>query len=126
MNSNNVLRQIKDIQMQCEAIIVSKEALSTFQDLEKYSREIIKYLEENVTDETLLSHIAGIPHLNPNLVRKEQYWFERIIFFIAIIISAGTLASYFNTRQENEEMLDQIRELKNKYASLEFLLKNYF
>ncbi|WP_333600984.1 hypothetical protein [Flavobacterium sp.] len=125
MNSNNVLRQVTDIQMQCERIIASKDVLGQYQDLEKYSKEINNYLLLHVTDEFIVSHIRSIPKLNPNKTTEESIMIK-FLLLVALLLTAGALSSHIHSRQKSEELKSQIHEMKNKYASLEFLLKNYF
>lgn len=119
-NPANILRQIKDFQAQSDRIILSKQGLDSYQDLSKYSEEIKNYLLENIKDKFILDHIHSIPYISlDSIERPDGGLIGKLAFF------AG-LGSLYHSHQNNDEILSLIREVKNKYASLEFLLRNYF
>lgn len=119
--NRNILRQISDIQAQAERITLTKIELTQIEDFSKYNEEIKRFLLENVKDEFILNYIREIPSLNFESLETKDNLLTIIIGFFG-----GGLLSYYRQNQKNEEALNKVREIRGKYASAEFMLKNYF
>lgn len=110
-----------DIQAQAERITSTKIELSQIEDFSKYNEEIKRFLLENVNDEFILKYIREIPSLNFESLETKDNLLTIIIGFFG-----GGLISYYRQNQKNEEAINKVREIRGKYASAEFMLKNYF
>jgi len=119
--TRNILRQMADIQAQAERITSTKIELSQIEDFSKYNEEIKRFLLENVNDEFILKYIREIPSLNFESLETKDNLLTIIIGFFG-----GGLISYYRQNQKNEEAINKVREIRGKYASAEFMLKNYF
>lgn len=122
MNSNkNILRQIVDLQSQLEKAIQEKDELNSFETISKFNDEIKSFLLENISDEFILNHIKSIPSLS--LIDLES---SNSIGFIGFLAGITGLGNYYKSTKSNDLILHYYIELKGKYSSLEFLIKNYF
>ena len=116
MNSS-VLRQIKDIQHQANKL--SKGATNTveIENFAKYSAEIKEYLQLHVTEPEILKYVNQIPEVAENKVTVQKG-------LLAILIPNIFLHWYYE-KSYIDEAKNQIAIFQAKYASIEFLLKNY-
>ncbi|NER12804.1 hypothetical protein GWK08_05090 [Leptobacterium flavescens] len=120
-NQANILRQIKDIQVQADRLIRNNADLTEIEHFSDYSTEIRNCLLKNITDKTILDHIESIPDL-------------KIDEYVESDGGNGILGSiinffggaYASEKWKSESSLSIVRDIKAKYASLEFLLRNYF
>jgi len=113
------MRQIVDFQAQCDKIIQTNEIENYYHDLEKYNAEIKKYLLQNCKEELITNHVKSIPSLSLSSIEKSKVtFFEKILF----LLQDGELS---NSSLKNEDLINLTREIRDKYASLEFLLKNH-
>lgn len=115
--SEKIFRQIIDIQAQCDRMIQTENSLEQYYDLEKYNSEIKKFILENFEDELIINHTNSIPSLSQSLSEKSE------ITILEKIISFTENGEWQNSGLEID-LKNRVKEMKNKYASLEFLLKN--
>lgn len=119
--TRNIVRQVADIQAQAERLTTGKTELSQIEDFSRYNEEIKSFLLENVKDDFILKYIQEIPSINfKNLDTKDNI----LMVFLGMI--SGGLGSYYRQNQKTEQALNVVREIRGKYASAEFMLKNYF
>lgn len=117
--NRNIIRQVIDIQSQAERLISQKAEETEIELFSQYNRELKSFLISNIKDEFVLGYVRKIPDLDMmELERGSNDFLEKLIEFFG--------AGYYNDRMRNARALDVIREIKNKYASAEFMIKNYF
>lgn len=116
--NRNIVRQVVDIQTQAERLISQKAEETDIELFSQYNRELKSFLISNIKDEFVLNYVKKIPDLDMMELDKGGSFFEKLIG----LLSNG----YSNDRMRNDRALDLIREIKNKYASAEFMIKNYF
>ena len=122
IEKRNVLRQIIDIQVQAERLIKEESDLTDIENFAKYSYELKSFLNENVGDDFILKYINEIPILDlDDLGETENGWVFTMLFFFG-----GLLGVYSLQQRKKAQALNIIRDIKGKYASAEFMLKNYF
>ena len=119
-SEKNILRQIVDLQSQLEKAIQEKDGLNSFGTISKFNLDIKSFLLENISDDFIVNHIKTIPELSLGNIKSSK---NSIIGFLANITGVG---NYYNDIKFNNSILDYYNELKGKYSSLEFLIKNYF
>lgn len=120
MNSN-IIRQIRDVQAQAERLISRKAEVHELEDFSRYNEEIKNFLKQNITDEFILKYVKEIPSLDFDKIEVQEN-----IVTIAIGIFSGGLTSQYRQNQKREEAMNIVRDIRGKYASAEFMLKNYF
>jgi hypothetical protein len=118
--NRNIIRQIVDIQAQAERLIRTKSNIVEIEQFAKYNNEIKSYLISNIDDEFVLKYVKDIPDLDINDVETKT----RIIT-ILLSLFVGGIALY-HEKQKSQRALKTIRDIKGKYASAEFMLRNYF
>ncbi len=116
--NRNIIRQVADIQSQAERLISQNAEETDIELFAQYNRELKSFLMSNIKDEFVLNYIKEIPDLNMMELENEGGFLENILG----ILSRG----YSSDRMKNDRALDLIRDIKNKYASAEFMIKNYF
>ena len=119
--SNSILRQITDIQVQADRLIKEKVNIEQIEQFGQYSDEIKTFLLAHINDEFILNYIHKIPDLDLNTENKNF----GIISLLAILFG-GANGSYYTEKQKIDNAKESIRDIRNKYASAEFMLKNYF
>ncbi|AXT21027.1 hypothetical protein D7030_08450 [Flavobacteriaceae bacterium AU392] len=118
--SRNIIRQIVDIQNQADRLIKNKANIVEIEQFSQYNDEIKSFLESNIEDEFILNYVRAIPNLD-----IEQEDTKLGILNIVLSIFFGGITSY-RERQKADNALNKIRDIRGKYASAEFMLKNYF
>ncbi|MFD1062641.1 hypothetical protein ACFQ1Q_05235 [Winogradskyella litorisediminis] len=121
VNQNNILRQIKDIQVQAARLINRKSNLQEIEEFSNYSAEIKSFLLKNIEDKFILGHIHQIPDLSLDETNSNS----RIFDVLAFSFDFG-LGIYSRDKRKAEKALKKINDIQGKYASIEFMLKNYF
>ncbi|MDO5978715.1 hypothetical protein [Flavivirga spongiicola] len=121
--NRNIIRQIVDIQAQAERLIKTQADMVEIGQFAQYNDEIKEYLISNIDDGFILKYVREIPDLNIEEVETKT----GLIAIIIILISSffGGVALY-NEKRRSQKALNTIRDIKGKYASAEFMLKNYF
>ncbi len=116
--NRNIIRQVVDIQSQAERLISQKAEETDIELFSQYNRELKSFLISNIKDEFVLNYIKEIPDLNMMELESGGGFLEKLIG----LVSNG----HSNDSMRNARALDLIREIKNKYASAEFMIKSYF
>ena len=119
--TENIIRQIKDIQAQAERLVSTKGDINSIRDFSKYNEEIKTFLIEHVNDDFILKFVKDIPRLDINDIKVEENFLTTVIGFFS-----GGLSSQYRQNRIYEEALNTVRDIRGKYASAEFMLKNYF
>lgn len=110
-----------DIQVQADRLIKGKADLSEIEDFAKYSYELKTYLYENIQDDLILKYVREIPTLTLDDEINDAGFIDNLLYFFG-----GLFGGYSLEQKKQAEALDIIRDIKGKYASAEFMLKNYF
>lgn len=128
INQNNmdrkILRQIKDLQVQAEHLIKVKPipTLEEISAYSKYNEETRSYLLTHLDEEMILEHVKQIPSI-------EKVWNESVVSKKAARSMLESYVSLFvggsGERRKIAQGLETIRSIRDKYSSIEFLLKNY-
>lgn len=118
--NTNILRQIRDIQVQGDRLISNTDSFSEIEDFIQYSEEIKSVLLEQVKDDFTLKHVASIPNFDSIETTGTN------VLVATLGIFAGGIGAYFREKQKVNNGLALVREIKDKYSSLEFLLKNNY
>lgn len=121
INSKNVIRQVTDIQVQADRLIKNKADLTEIANFAKYSHELKNYLHTHVKDEFILTLINEIPTLDLDEPDEETGFADSLLYFFG-----GLFGMYSLEQKRKNKALNTIRDIKGKYASAEFMLKNYF
>lgn len=121
INQRNIIRQITDIQIQAERLMKQKSSLQEIEEFANYSKEIKLFLIQNIEEGFILNHVHEIP----DLVLDSSDSNSRIIDVLAFSFDFG-LGIYSRERRKVEKALKTIRDIRGKYVSVEFMLKNYF
>jgi len=115
-----VLRQLKDIQVQAERITSPSCLWEEVVSFSSYSKELKVYLLTHVEEEMILKYIKEIPDLNIEEIGRAA---TRKSFFTSLFSSwAGAL---YHERRKIKLAQEVVRDIRAKYASIEFLMKNY-
>lgn len=112
-----------DIQAQADRLIKTKANLVEIEQFAKYNDEIKSYLLANIEDDFVLKYVKEIPDLNIDEFETKAGLSTVILILISSF--SGGIALY-NERRIASKALRTIRDIKGKYASAEFMLKNYF
>jgi len=123
INQRNVLRQIRDIQVQADRLIKNKADLIEIENFAKYAYELRTYLTTHIKDEFILKYVNEVPILDLN-EKSEINDIVRLLFRVF----GGVFGAYsiYREQKKRSKALETIKNIKNKYASAEFMLKNYF
>lgn len=122
INQRNILRQITDIQVQADRLIKGQADLTEIEDFAKYSYELKTFLTRNIQDDFIQKYVKDIPILDLDEESQDADGFiNNLLYFFG-----GLFGAYSIEQRKKAEALDVIRDIKGKYASAEFMLKNYF
>ena len=116
--SQNTLRQIKDIQVQADKIINRPVSLADIKNFKNYSEEIKNYLLANIQTPEIRKYIFEIPEIILEVKATGKDTWLRLL--------PTSAALWMEERRIIREARTTIRTIQGKYASIEFLLKNYF
>ena len=78
--------------------------------------------DREVEDDFLLNEIRAIPEVEAE-IEKNAVGSSFLLLAVAYVIPQ--LATYFKERSYASQAIEVIRDIRAKYASIEFLLKNY-
>ena len=118
---NNIARQITDIQAQAERLIRTKANMIEIEQFAQYNDEIKSFLINNIDDEFVLKYVKDIPDLKINQIEAKTGIITLLLGFMV-----GGWSAIYHEKQKERKALKTIRDIKGKYASAEFMLKNYF
>ena len=118
--NRNILRQIADIQVQADRILSGKENIEQVEDFSKYNEEIKKFLLENIEDEFILKFIHEIPAVDFEELDTKNSIFATLLSFLSF--GSGT---WFQQKKQMDQAIESISNIKGKYASVEFMLRDY-
>ena len=121
IEKRNIIRQITDIQNQAERLIKLKSSLVEIEKFADYSSEIKLFLIKYIDEDFILKHVHEIPDLNLHESDSKPGLFDLIIYSFNF-----GLGAYSKERRKADKALKTVRDIRGKYASLEFMLKNYF
>ncbi len=120
--NQNIHRQIKDIQVQADRLINEKPNLEDIKQFKQYAEELKSFLINNVNDDFILNYLKEFPDIDLNKRNT-----GRRILVVLISLFSGSLFSVSYQEQDTiNQALVTIKEIRNKYSSAEFMLKNYF
>ncbi|MGB4848273.1 MAG: hypothetical protein WBP41_10170 [Saprospiraceae bacterium] len=119
--NRNVLRQIKDIQVQAERLISDNPEIGEIYVFGNYNKQLKSYLLANLKDEHILSYVIQIPEIDESISTPKAKTGVLTVILAAI---APWLLTYFRERNEIGHGQEIIRDIRGKYASVEFLMKN--
>lgn len=118
-----VKRQLKDIQVQADRLISGDHSSEDLENFGNYSNELKNYLIENISDDFILEKLNEIPNIDDfDTITKTT---TGIGFTILAVITFGISVSYLREQKRNTEMMNNVRDIRGKYGSIEFLLKNH-
>ncbi|MFD2724898.1 hypothetical protein [Hyunsoonleella rubra] len=118
--NRNIIRQIVDIQAQAERLVKSNAEMTEIEQFAQYNREIKSFLLKNIDDGFVLNFVKDIPDLE-----IEEIETKTGIISVLLSLFVGGIALY-NEKQKSQKALKIVRDIRGKYASAEFMLKNYF
>jgi len=109
------LRQIRDVQVQADKLISENVSMSDLEAFDRYSLELKNFLLERVVEADILQAVREIPSVETSV--KPESFFQ---FFLSLISSLvrGGLES-----KATIEAKESVRDVRNKYASIEFLMR---
>jgi len=111
--NENLIRQLKDIQILATSLLTQELTPEKIEYFFKYSEEIQSYIKKNIKDELINELIFDIPNKElEDLVRSSK----------TVDIFNLDLAGFFKKSNANDAK-DLIAITKNKYGSIEILLK---
>jgi hypothetical protein len=111
-----ILRQLKDIQNQGDKLIKGSPSMSDIRDFARYSSEIQNYLHSLEIDPAIRNLICDIPDVTlDDLSPITGIW----------ALLPSVFSYWFIERSRIEQALTIVSIAVGKYASVEFLLKNY-
>ncbi len=120
--NNNIHRQIKDIQVQADRLLNTKPNLEDIKQFKQYADELKTFLISNVNDDFILNYLNEFPDIDLN--RKKSN--NSILLILLSFFSGSPLGASYREQDKVDQALETIKEIRNKYSSSEFMLKNYF
>lgn len=122
--NNNIIRQITDIQAQAERLTKTKPGMAEVEQFAKYNDEIKSFLINNIDDDFILKYVKDIPDLNLSETETKT----GVITLLFGLVFGGLFGgvALFLDRQKAKQALTKVKRIGEKYASAEFMLKNYF
>lgn len=109
-----LLRQLTDIQAQADKIISGNDSGPVIEDFARYSSDLKEYVERRVTDKSIREYARTIPDFN---YMRLDFQFWKIILLPLWFFDA--YRDYVLRRQ----IVEEVRTHRNKYASLEHLIR---
>jgi hypothetical protein len=111
-----LIRQLKDIQTQAEKIITGDNSEESIENFSRYSHELKEFIVNNVDSIEILKYIEELPEIDfsRSKIKLWQY----------LILPSWWMTLYKDYHQKNK-MIEQIGEVRGKYATLELLVRGY-
>ena len=119
MSIDNLFRQLKDIQYQADKILkykdVEADAIASFAE---YSKKLKHDLIEMQLNDELAVYVHDIAEIDPNHDPKPL-----ALTVIAGALSFGLATKKFRNRKRKEYFLENVRNTKDQFSHIDFLLK---
>lgn len=119
--SSSIRRQLKDIQVQADKLISSSPSLEEIMEFGSYSKELKNYLLKNIKEDFIIDKLNEIPDVDE--YDSSDKVKTGIFTVISGLVSMGAMG-YAKRRREAELALNNVREIRGKFASVEFMYKN--
>jgi hypothetical protein len=113
-----LIRQVRDIQAQADKIIRDGEnSPENIESFSRYSSELKQYIFRHVNTGEILDFATQLKEIEYDRV-EFQLW-----QFIVMPFMPGWAISFYRDYQAKARAVEEIGELRGKYATLELLLK---
>lgn len=109
-----LFRQLKDVQVQADRVLNGEHSAENIEQFARYSQELKKYA---------LDKFRGTP-AEEKLHELPEIHFLRNKITIGHVVLFSWMALLARERRARNESLHEIREARNKYASLEFVIRD--
>ena len=109
-----LLRQLKDIQVQADKIVTGENSNEAIETFSRYSSELKTYIAKNVESPEIKSYLTDLPEIN--------YKRSEIKLWQYLIMPSWWITLYKDYQAKNRT-IEEINEVKGKYATLELLVK---
>ena len=117
----SIKRQLTDIQIQAGRLLDQSPDLSDLETFAQFNDELKSYLLENIQDDFVKGIVARIPDV---FEKEDEKVFEKKIIGVILSFLTSGISSYFREKRKKDNALEAVREIRGKYASIEFLLRN--
>ncbi len=108
-------RQLVDIQVQADRIINGKPSFEEVRNFCDYSEELKAFIAENITEEMVLKVLDDIPKVDLTSAKIKAGLLGAVL--------GGIAGPVFAERQKIRYAVKEIRNIKDRYSSIEFLTK---
>ncbi len=115
------LRQVRDIQTMAQSLIAGKPSTEYFITFARYNRELKAHLTKVLEPGFARDHLTTIPDFEANAETKTS---RGVSIALAALGAVGIAPAFLVQSAQQKEMLDVVREIQGKYASMEFLMGN--
>ncbi len=115
MSGSNLKRQLNDLLHQAERLIQSKCTVQEIREFGNYSEELKQYIIDTTQDDFVLERVHAIPKIDLNPAKSKANY---------IAAFSGVFGTLFVERNQVNQGKEQIREIRDKFSSVEFLLRN--
>jgi hypothetical protein len=109
-----LFRQLKDIQVQADRIMQGEHSAENIEQFARYSIELKKFA---------LDRFKGTP-AEQKLHELPEIKFQRNAIGLGDMLTFSWISIHSKERVARERSLQEIREARNKYASLEFTIRD--
>ena len=115
--NQNIIRQVKDIQLQADNLLNSSLMFEDIDSFHKYSEEIKSQILTHHTSETILNLISDIPNFEFKDAARSSKSVEIFDF---------DLVGIYKNNCDLLSVKDWIKITQSKFASIELLINNDF
>ncbi|HEY0741532.1 MAG TPA: hypothetical protein VGD40_08720 [Chryseosolibacter sp.] len=119
--NRNIQRQLKDIQLRAEHLLNGRPTLEEIEEFDQYNEELKNFLLSNLAEPELLERVRQIPKI---LEESPAQLASRGLVSTVLAFFASSLIAYFQERQQIENAIELIREVRGAYATIEFFTRN--
>ena len=113
------LRQVRDIQAMAQGLIAGKPTAEDFSTFSRYNQELKEHLAKVLEPGFARDHLNSIPDLEADVDTKVS---RGVSIALAALGAVGIAPAFLVQSAQQKEMLDVVREIQGKYASMEFLM----
>lgn len=114
-------RQLRDIQIQADKLLNSHPEMEDIETFVRYSDELCHYLLLHTSDSFVIEKVLEVPRFED--LEGKNIGFSALMT-ILIVLSLGLLMAYAREQQRISAALNVVRDIRGKFGSIEFLLKN--